>query len=64
MRCHDCGTKGVKLYEFGDARRIIHLCAMCKAEREWKYQRDLDVLKPPPVRKSFWEKVKNIFRSK
>ncbi len=60
MACFDCG-KSEKLYEFVDGRRIIHLCQMCKAEREWR--RSPDNMKiPSPKKISLWQKIINYFR--
>lgn len=59
MQCHDCGKSGVKLFEFVDGRRVIHLCKLCKAEREWKLSPDNMPL-PKPKPRTFWEKLKRL----
>jgi len=61
MRCYDCGKTGEKVYEYPEGRRVIRLCAMCKAEREWRMQPDAGPLPLPPPRKrqSLWERLRS-----
>lgn len=48
MRCADCGkTFDHKLNELYEGRRVIYVCDMCKAERQWR-ESDGKVIMPPP----------------
>lgn len=59
MRCADCGKiSGKQLNEFVDGRRVIYLCDLCKAEREW---RETDTIPPPSSeKKTFWQRLKEL----
>ena len=53
MKCFSCGKNFPKLNEVVDGRRTIHLCDMCKAEREWKHSSEVI---PFPTKKSLFER--------
>ncbi len=57
MRCFDCGKQTDKLYDFVDGRRTIKLCQMCKAEREWRENKN--IILPPPQKINPWQKIIN-----
>jgi hypothetical protein len=57
MRCFDCGKDG-KLFEYTDGRRVVHLCPMCKAEREWRDKPNDALIPAPPVKENLWLKLK------
>jgi hypothetical protein len=59
MRCYDCGKSKEKLFEYPEGRRLIYLCTMCKAEREWRLQPDSGAVpSPPEVKKTLWQRIR------
>lgn len=59
MKCFDCGKLDSNLIEYEDGRRTVHLCKMCKAERDWKQSSNVI---PLPQEKSFFDKFTDWLR--